>query len=88
VSRGKTIVDSDLLAALSAGCLAGATLDVFRHEPLAPNDPYWFAPNVLVASHTASAIDQAIGGQVISSNVLAFEAGERLPDVVDSDQGY
>jgi glyoxylate/hydroxypyruvate reductase A len=88
VGRGELIVDADLLTALASGHIGGATLDVFRKEPLEPTDPYWTAPNVLITSHTASAIEPATGGKVISSNILAFDRGERLADIVDIEQGY
>ena len=38
---GDSIVDADLLAALDAGKLAGAVLDVFREEPLGEQHPFW-----------------------------------------------
>jgi glyoxylate/hydroxypyruvate reductase A len=88
VGRGDTVVDADLIRLLCSGYIAGATLDVFRSEPLDPGDPYWATPNVLVTSHTASAIEPATGGQVISRNVLSFHRGEHVPDIVDLEQGY
>jgi glyoxylate/hydroxypyruvate reductase A len=88
VGRGECVVDDDLVALLRSGHLAGATLDVCRSEPLAPGDPLWSAPNLLITAHTASAIDPAIGGCVISGNILAFDAGDSVPGLVDLDQGY
>lgn len=88
VGRGETIVDAALIDALNTGRLGGATLDVFRDEPLAKDSPYWSHPNVLVTSHTASAIEPATGGRTIASNILAFNNGEHVPDIVDMTQGY
>ena len=44
VARGDIVVDADLVAALDAGHLAGATLDVFREEPLPRAHPFWHHP--------------------------------------------
>jgi D-2-hydroxyacid dehydrogenase (NADP+) len=54
VSRGEIAVEQDIVAALQAGHLAGAYLDVFEREPLDPASPLWDLPNVLVSPHTAS----------------------------------
>jgi glyoxylate/hydroxypyruvate reductase A len=88
VGRGECVVEADLVDALNDGHLAGATLDVFREEPLPADSPLWTAQNVLVTCHTASAIEPATGGRVISSNILAFEAGDAIADTVDLAQGY
>lgn len=88
VGRGDVVVDADLVHALETGHLGGATLDVFREEPLPKDDPYWSTSNVLITSHTASAIEPATGGQVIAGNILAFDSGQTVPDLVDLDQGY
>jgi glyoxylate/hydroxypyruvate reductase A len=54
VARGQVIDEGALLAALQHGKLLGAALDVFRHEPLPPDSPFWTLPNVLVSPHSAS----------------------------------
>lgn len=51
--RGGLIEDADLIAALEAGRIGGAALDVFTTEPLPGNSPYWALPNVLVTPHRA-----------------------------------
>ena len=88
VGRAETVVDAALLDNLRNGHIRGVTLDVFRSEPLSEDDPYWTEPNVLITSHTASAIEPATGGKTISGNILAFDAGETLADTVDLEQGY
>lgn len=88
VGRGENLVDADLIAALDSGHLRGATLDVFREEPLPSTHPFWSHPRILITSHTASAIEPATGGRVIADNLLAFIRGEQVPDIVDIEQGY
>jgi D-2-hydroxyacid dehydrogenase (NADP+) len=52
VARGQVVVEDDLVAALQAGEIAGAALDVILDEPLAPDSPLWEMPNVLITPHT------------------------------------
>jgi glyoxylate/hydroxypyruvate reductase A len=86
--RGETLVETDLVAALDSGHLRGATLDVFREEPLPSTSPLWTHPRILITSHTASAIEPSVGGKVIADNISAFRQGRHVADVVDIDQGY
>lgn len=53
-ARGELIDQPALAAALQAGRLAGAGLDVFEHEPPAPDDPIRRAPNTLLSGHLSS----------------------------------
>jgi len=86
--RGENLVDEDLLTALNNGKLAGATLDVFRNEPLSATSPLWNHPKILITCHTAAAIDPRVGGQIIASNLRTFSRGEFVRDLVDISQGY
>ena len=57
VARGEVLVQADLIAALQAGVLAGAYLDVFEHEPLGSDSPLWMLDNVIVTPHSAGHSD-------------------------------
>ena len=58
---GQLIVEADLAAALAAGVIAAAALDVFGTEPLAAASPLRGAPNLLLTPHAAWYSDAAIG---------------------------
>jgi len=58
IARGVLIDEDVLVAALQAGKLAGAALDVFRTEPLPPDSPLWDMPNIIVSPHSASTVTQ------------------------------
>lgn len=86
--RGGHLVEADLLAALDAGQISGATLDVFRTEPLPADHPFWAHPKIRVTPHIASYIDAATGAQVVAGNILAFERDGTVPDIADAGRGY
>ncbi|SDZ81471.1 2-hydroxyacid dehydrogenase [Rubrimonas cliftonensis] len=86
--RGELIDDSALLAALDAGRVGHATLDVFRIEPLPTDHPYRAHPRVTVTPHVASATRPATAAPEIVSQIVRFQAGEPLRHVVDRRLGY
>ncbi len=86
--RGPLIEDDALLAALGSGHIAHATLDVFREEPLPPENPYWAHPNVTVTPHIAAETRAGTASQVIAENVRRGEAGEPFINLVDRALGY
>ena len=53
IGRGAIVILDDLVAALAAGRLAGAALDVYEVEPLPADHPLWDFPNVILTPHTA-----------------------------------
>jgi len=86
--RGNAVVEADLIASLNAGHVRAAVLDVFREEPLPPDDPLWSTPGVHITSHTAGPTpDEAIGG-VFERNFKLYIAGEPLTDGVQPGRGY
>jgi D-3-phosphoglycerate dehydrogenase len=58
-ARGPLVAESALIAALQAGKLAGAALDVFEHEPLPAGSPLLKMDNVLLAAHNSNASPRA-----------------------------
>lgn len=88
-ARGPLVRQDALLAALDAPSgLAGATLDVFDEEPLAPDHPYWAHPAVLVTPHIASVTRPQTASTAVLAQIDRAEAGEGLRHVVDRGRGY
>ena len=88
VARGAHLVESDLLAALDSGQLAGATLDVFREEPLPADDPLWHHPQVLITPHVASYASPTTGAEGVVENIRRARSGQPLLHQVDRALGY
>ena len=88
VARGAHLVDDDLLALLENGHLAGATLDVFRTEPLPAEHPFWRHPKITVTPHTSARTlrDESIAQ--IAGKIRALTRGEPIAGVVDRNRGY
>lgn len=86
--RGPLIDDDALLAALDAGQIGHATLDVFRVEPLPQDHPFWTHPRVTVTPHIAADTRALTASRVIAENIRRGEAGEPFLHLVDRARGY
>ena len=90
VARGQLVDEAALAAALEAGALSGAALDVFAREPLPDDSPLWRAPNLLVTPHTSGFRhghwDDAV--DVFIDNLRRWDRGEPLRWPVDAARGY
>ena len=53
-ARGPIVDEAALVAALQAGQIAGAALDVYEHEPLPATSPLCQMDNVMLAPHNAN----------------------------------
>jgi len=90
VGRGPLVAEDDLVEALRAGSIAGAALDVFVDEPLAPSSPLWAMPNVIVSPHMSGDVagwrDELV--RLFTDNLDRFAHGRELRNVVDKRLGY
>lgn len=90
VGRGPIVKEEALLAALSAGRIKGAALDVFDNEPLPSEHPFYKLENVLLsphcADHTPDWLDQAM--HFFLEQFDRFRKKEALLNIVDKQLGY
>ena len=91
VARGAHVVDDDLISLIDSGHLAGATLDVFRQEPLPPTHPFWKHPKITVTPHTSARTLRAESIAQIAGKIQALHNGTAIASVagvVDTKKGY
>ncbi|WP_338676945.1 D-2-hydroxyacid dehydrogenase [Streptomyces sp. SCSIO 30461] len=90
VGRGALVVEDALVAALGERGIAGAALDVFEREPLAPDDRLWEVPGLIISPHMSG---DTVGwrdrlGEQFTELFALWKAGRPLPNVVDKKRGY
>jgi len=90
VARGAIVDTAALTAALEAGELGGAALDVVDPEPLPADNPLWTNPRVLLTPHVAgrSPISATRRFEMFAENMRRFARGLPLLNVVDKRAGY
>jgi len=88
LARGELVVDADLVALLDAGHLAGATLDVFRTEPLPAGHPFWHHPAITITPHVSAATLHEASAAQVADGIRALAAGREPPGRVDRMHGY
>jgi phosphoglycerate dehydrogenase-like enzyme len=90
IGRGMTTKLDDLVAALNAGEIAGAALDVYEIEPLPTGHPLWTMKNVLLTPHMAGhgpyLNDRRF--QIMVDNCRAFASGRPLRNMVDKSSWF
>ena len=82
VARGEIIDEAALINALNNGVIAGASIDVAKHEPLPADDPLWTAKNIMITPHRAAYGDQMQNKMchLIEKNIHHYLKGEKLED--------
>lgn len=90
VGRASAIDLPALVEALRGGSIAGAVLDVFETEPLAPTSPLWEVPRLLISPHMSGDVVGWGGGVVEAfvANLGRLRDGLPLSAVVDRARGY
>jgi phosphoglycerate dehydrogenase-like enzyme len=88
--RGGVVDQAALVEALQEKRIAGAALDTFSEEPLAPSSPLWKLPNVLITPHIGSIspnyLQRAVDLFVV--NLTRYLAGEPLLNLFNLELGY
>ena len=90
VGRGAHVVTDDLVAALRAGAIGGAALDVTEPEPLPAGHPLWGLDNCLITPHTANTWQMAepLFAERVGANVARYQRREPLLGLIDAELGY
>jgi phosphoglycerate dehydrogenase-like enzyme len=90
VARGALIDTDALVAALAAGSIAGAALDVTEPEPLPDGHPLWSEPRALITPHIANppVTLRHYLARHVKENVTRFANGEPLLSQIDAQAGY
>lgn len=89
VGRGTLVVQEDLIKVLNRGHLKGAAIDVATPEPLPPDNPLWYADNLIITPHISGKSfghDTSITDmiyQICAENISNFINGRPLRNVID-----
>jgi len=86
--RGGQQVEADIIAALDAGELYAASLDVFETEPLPASSPLWSHPRVVITPHIAAESTSRAITKYLFRQIARHQRGEPLENVVDRSKGY
>lgn len=82
--RGGLVDEPALIAALAAGDIGGAALDVFQEEPLPPQHPLWMAPRLIITAHTGGRRKGYLAEviEIFAANMEFYRAGRPLPGTI------
>ena len=86
--RGGLQNEADILSCLDDGTLGAVSLDVFTQEPLPKDSPFWTHPKVVLTPHNAADTDADEISKYVARQIVQFEAGGALENVVDRQRGY
>ncbi|MFU9137891.1 glyoxylate/hydroxypyruvate reductase GhrA [Erwinia tasmaniensis] len=88
LARGAHLVEDDLLAAIGAGEVKAAALDVFAREPLDKQHPFWTHPAIAITPHNAAVTLPDDAMDYIAQAIRLCEAGQMPSGRVDLSRGY
>ncbi|MEO9526044.1 NAD(P)-dependent oxidoreductase [Roseibium sp.] len=88
IGRGEHLHEADFAAALDDGRLAGASLDVFREEPLPADHAFWRDNRLRITPHIASDSTPSVVAQQIHASAVELLQGQRPQLAIDRRQGY
>jgi phosphoglycerate dehydrogenase-like enzyme len=78
LARGGVVDEPALIEALNNKRIAAAALDVFSHEPLPVDHPFWSMPNVIITTHQGGFCDVYIDYALptVETNMACFLNGD------------
>lgn len=84
-SRGKTVVEEEMIEALKNGDIAGAALDVFEQEPVQSDNPLLDMKNVVSTPHVGSSTSETelAMSELAAKNMESGLNGEKPPNLID-----
>ncbi|MCP9198528.1 glyoxylate/hydroxypyruvate reductase A [Gramella sp. GC03-9] len=88
VARGQHLVEHDLMKMIDSGHLSGASLDVFREEPLPEDHPFWEHSKINITPHIASVTKPESVVPQIVDNYERMKENEPLKNKVELEKGY
>lgn len=89
VGRGNAVDLDALGAALAAGAIAGAVIDVLEREPLPGGDPLWDVSGLVLTPHVSGHAERwGVVTELARENLARYCEGEPLLNVVDLEAGY
>lgn len=88
LSRGQVLSEVALVAALDAGVIAEAFLDVFATEPLPREHPFWARSDIRITPHVAALTPPEAAADQVASKIRALIAGEQITGIVNRELGY
>ena len=88
IARGAHVVEPALIDAVRRGHLAGAALDVQRHEPMAADDPLWDVPGITITPHIAAQSSTPTIAAQFVAGLRCLQRGEAPPRQIDRARGY
>jgi glyoxylate/hydroxypyruvate reductase A len=86
--RGGLQVEADIVAAIEAGELYAASLDVFETEPLPAASPLWSSPRVVITPHNAAESNPRSIARYCLRQISRQRSGEPVENLVDRERGY
>lgn len=89
IARGKHVIEDDLLLAVKNKKIKAATLDVFCHEPLGKDHPFWTNESITITPHISAITQPSIAIPQIIEKIHRIERGEHVTEgLVDFKRGY
>ncbi len=86
--RGNVLDSKALLDAIVSGHIAGASLDVFKTEPLPENDPLWDCEQVIITPHISAETRIETAVDYVLGSIATYEATGEIVNLYDRDRGY